>query len=85
MPKQISCVVQDYFEAACIYQYQLDIELIDGTKICGKAINLKSISKIEYLVLANDETEQQIDLAEIKKVEVITPNAKFKSIKVLRL
>ncbi len=81
MPKQIACAIQDYFEAACIYHYQLSIELINCTKIIGEAINLKTISKVEYLVLTNKETEHVIDLAKIKKVDVLTANAKFKSIK----
>lgn len=82
MPKLIACEIQDYFESACIYHYQLAIELVDGTKITGKAVTLKTISKVEYLVLVNNETEHLVNLAEIKSVNVLTQNAKFKQIEI---
>ena len=79
--KNIACHLQDYFEAACVYQYQLQIRLNDGSLKSGKAINLKSSKGVEYLQLMraslNTEYREEIDLLSIKSVKVLTPNPRF--------
>lgn len=76
----ISCELHDFVEVVCMYGYRLKLILKDGQVVEGKAIDIvNSADKRECLVIDNDE-RQQIDLTRLAKMEVLTPNAKFREV-----
>lgn len=73
----ISCNLHDYVEIACLYRYQVKLTLRDRQTIEGKAIDtLSSANKCEYLLIDTGQ-KQQIELNQLKKLQVLTPNARF--------
>lgn len=83
MNKQvISCELHDFVEVACMYGYRLKLTLKNHQIIEGKAIDIEnSAEKRECLVISHDDnTPQHIDLTELAKMEVLTPNAKFQEV-----
>ncbi len=76
----ISCDLHDHIEVVCMYGYRVRLELKDQQIIEGKAIDIiTSPEKCEYLLIKNEQ-EQQIELAQLAKLQVLTPNARFKEI-----
>lgn len=78
----ISCELHDFVEVACMYGYRLKLILKNNQIIEGKAIDIEnSAQKKECLVITNDaNARQHIDLTELAKMEVLTPNAKFQEV-----
>ena len=76
----ISCALHDYLEIACLYGYQVRLILKEYQTIEGKAIDtMTTAEKREYLVIDNGQ-KQQIELIQIKKMQVLTANAKFSEV-----
>lgn len=76
----ISCALHDYLEIACLYGYQVRLILKDHQTTEGKAIDtMTTAEKREYLVIDSGKT-QQIELVQIKKLQVLTNNAKFSEV-----
>ena len=76
----ISCTLHDYLEIACLYGYQIRLTLKDNQTIEGKAIDtLTTAEKREYLLIDNGQ-KLQIELTELKKLQVLTPHAQFKEV-----
>lgn len=77
----ISCELHDYIEIACMYGYQVKLILKDYQIIEGKALDvLTTTEKREYLVIHNGHEQQQIELTQLDKMQVLTANAKFKEV-----
>jgi len=77
MVQYISCQIHDYIEIACMYGYQVKLKLRNGQVIEGKAMDTHtSPDKREYLVIDNEK----IELIQITKMTILTPNAKFNEI-----
>lgn len=80
MSDKIACDLHDYIETACIYRYQIKLLLKDGSELMGVAVNtLTSTDKREYLLLENSTTPR-VELTAIKKMTVLTANAKIKQV-----
>jgi Rho-binding antiterminator len=80
-PEIISCELHDFVEVACMYGYQVRLTLKNNQVIEGKAIDIvTSPEKQEYLVIEGD-TRQHIDLTELAKMQVLSPNAKFNEVR----
>lgn len=78
--KIISCALHDYIEIACLYGYQVRLDLTSGESIEGKAIDIEtSPDKREFMILKH-RFEQKVDLTQLVKMHILTPNAKFKEI-----
>ena len=76
----ISCELHDFVEVACMYGYRLKLILKNNQIIEGKAIDIvSSPEKREYLIIDND-SRQHIELIQLAKMEVLTPNAKFSEV-----
>jgi Rho-binding antiterminator len=74
----ISCELHDYIEVACMYGYQVKLFLQDQLFIEGKAKDiLTDAEKCEFLLVETENGPQQIELILLKKMQVLTPNAKF--------
>ncbi|SJM92666.1 Modulator of Rho-dependent transcription termination [Crenothrix polyspora] len=75
-PCNISCDLHDYIEIACLYGYQVKLTLKNQQSIEGKAVDIITADKREYLLIDNGE-HQRIELTELAKMQVLTPNAQF--------
>ena len=76
----ISCELHDLVEVACMYGYRLKLILKNNQVIEGKAVDIvSSTEKREYLVIDND-SKQHIELTQLAKMEILTPNAKFSEV-----
>ena len=76
----ISCELHDLVEVACMYGYRLKLILKNNQIIEGKAVDIvSSTEKREYLVIDND-SKQHIELTQLAKMEILTPNAKFSEV-----
>lgn len=77
----VSCELHDYIEIACMYAYRVKLTLKDHQIIEGKAVDtLCTAEKREYLIIDAGE-KQQIELSQLQKMQVLTPNAQFSEIK----
>ncbi|MGY6276891.1 Rho-binding antiterminator [Methylomonas sp. MgM2] len=73
----ISCELHDYIEIACLYGYRLRLILRNQDVLEGKALDTKTdAEKREYLVMDTGQ-KQQIELNQIKRLQVLTPGAGF--------
>ncbi len=77
--KPISCDLHDYLEIACMYQYRVKLKLKANQSLEGKALDIATIDKREYLIIEDGE-RHQIDLTNLVKLQVLTPNAKFSEV-----
>ena len=76
----ISCELHDYLEIACLYGYQVRLVLKNQQVVAGKALDLLTTEKREYLVVENGQQQQNIELNELSKMLVITAHARFKEV-----
>jgi len=80
----ISCDLHDYLEIACMYGYQVQLTLNDQQIIEGKAIDtMTTDDKREFLVIDLDHghgSKKQVELNQIRKMQVLTPDAKFSEV-----
>ncbi len=74
--KPLTCELHDYLEIACLYRYRVKLHLKDQTALEGVAIDVASRDGHEYLLIEAGE-KRTIDLNELVKLQVLTPNAKF--------
>ena len=81
MPEILSCDLHDYIEISCLYKYQLEVKLIDGSLLKATALNIIIRQKSEHLELLN-QTNSAITIAvnEIESIATLSPNAQFKSV-----
>ena len=76
----ISCELHDFVEVACMYGYRLRLILKNDQVIEGKAIDVvNSPEKRECLVIEGDSM-QHIELTQLIRMQVLTPNAKFSEV-----
>lgn len=85
-PIPISCNDHDYIEIACMYRYDLKLELGSGEIIDARAITTVTRKNdlgfpVEYLIVESDIATIDIPLNEIVKIETKNISAKFQSIK----
>ncbi|MDJ0834215.1 MAG: Rho-binding antiterminator [Gammaproteobacteria bacterium] len=73
----ISCHIHDYIEIACMYGYQVRLELTNHDRIEGKPVTTKSKSKQEFLVMQTAAGQQDIELSNIRIMRALTSNPHF--------
>ncbi|MDP1557974.1 MAG: Rho-binding antiterminator [Nitrosomonas sp.] len=73
----ISCELHDFIEVACMYGYQVRLELKDQQVFEGKARDITTSEKREYLIISNEQQQQQVELTQLVRMQVLTPNARF--------
>lgn len=67
----LACDLYDYLEIACLHGYQLDVELVDGTRLQGRALNTETAaSKEEFLLLRTADGDQRLRM---DRLLAITP------------
>lgn len=79
-PAIIACALHDYMEIACVYGYQVKLQLKNGQSIEGKAVDLfTSPEKREYLLIESLQ-QRKVELIEIKELQVLTTHANFQKV-----
>jgi Rho-binding antiterminator len=77
----IDCELHDYIEVACMYGYQVRLILRDEQIFEGKAKDIATTAeKREFLIVDNEQGSQQVELIQLKKMQILTPNAQFKEV-----
>ena len=75
------CELHDYLEIACLYQYHVKLILNTRQIIEGKALDVFTNSdKHEYLLIEIEHQQQQIELNQLSKMQILTAHAKFKEV-----
>jgi Rho-binding antiterminator len=81
MSRIIDCHIHDYIEIACLYGFQVNLELVDQTSIQGRAKTTEtSVDKHEWLILEIGDQSEKVELSTIKSMQAITPNPHFDKI-----
>ena len=75
-PKLIACELHDYLEIACLYGYELRLHLSNQECLEGRAVDLLTQDRREFLVIESDR-RHTVALDELVKLQTLTPNAKF--------
>lgn len=79
----IQCQLYDFIEIACMKHYTLEIELLDNEKITAKALTTLIKDKQEFLIISNEQREEQsLRLDTIKAITPLNENAEFKRVEI---
>ncbi|WP_161866343.1 Rho-binding antiterminator [Pseudomonas yangonensis] len=74
----LACDLYDYLEIACMHGYQLDVELVDGTRLLGQAMTTETAaSKEEFLLLRTTDGEQRLRMDRLLAITPQDPGASF--------
>ena len=77
----IDCELHDYIEVACMYSYQVRLILKNQQIFEGKAKDIVTTAeKREFLIIDNEQGSQEVELIQLKKMQILTPNAQFKEV-----
>ncbi len=77
----IACELHDYIEVACMYGYQVRLILKNQQVFEGKAKDIVTTTeKREFLAIDNEQGTQQVELIQLEKMQVLTPNVQFKEV-----
>tara|TARA_B100001063_G_scaffold246139_1_gene284134 strand:- start:1424 stop:1690 length:267 start_codon:yes stop_codon:yes gene_type:complete len=78
---QISCSLYDHIEIVCLYKYKIEIHTIKEETFRGIAVDTKlNDAREECVVITSENINKLIILENIKKLKVLTQNAKFSEI-----
>ncbi|MDX8128834.1 Rho-binding antiterminator [Methylomonas sp. EFPC1] len=73
---RIACDLHDYIEIACLYGYRVRLTLKDQRIVEGRALNVVTEERHEFLLL-EDSPAGKIALDQLAKLQVLTSNARF--------
>lgn len=74
----LSCDLYDYLEIACMHQYRLHIELVDGGELQATAVNTHTAaSKEEFLIVRDGTGERQLRLDQLLTITPLDAGASF--------
>lgn len=76
----ISCELHDFVEVACMYRYQLKLILKNEQMIEGTAIDIVNTPEKQECLIIDNDSRMQIELTQLVRIEVLTPNAKFREV-----
>ena len=84
MTKIIDCHIHDYIEIACLYDFQVNLELVNKASIQGRAKTTEtSADKREWFLLEINDQSEKVEFSTIKSMQAITPNPHFDKIEFL--
>nr|WP_024308715.1 Rho-binding antiterminator [Pseudomonas sp. P818] len=76
--RPLACDLYDYLEIACMHCYQLDIELVDGSRLQGQALTTETTaSKEEFLLLRTTAGEQRLRMDRLLAITPLDAGASF--------
>ena len=73
----ISCDLHDYVEIACLYGYDLKIEMIGGESLVARAITTRIKNHEEFLVVDENGVEREIRLDLLLAITPLNPSSRF--------
>ncbi len=74
----LACDLYDYLEIACMHCYQLDIELVDGSRLQGQALTTETkASEGEFLLLRTTAGEQRLRMDRLLAITPLDAGASF--------
>ncbi len=76
----IRCELYDYLELACVYNYDIEASLTDGTIIEGRAQTLEIADGAEYLLIVDANSKHHIRLDRLRMLTVKSPDRTFDSV-----
>ncbi|GIU54139.1 MULTISPECIES: Rho-binding antiterminator [Shewanella] len=82
----LRCDLHDYLEIMCLYQYQVELTMLDNSVINGQFFDtgfteINGNKKEVIKGAINDDNSQVIvEIEQIKSVKVLTPNPVFSDI-----
>ncbi len=77
----IECEMHDYIEVACMYSYRIRLILNNQQIFEGKAKDIVTTAeRREFLIIDNEQGSQQVELIQLEKMQILTPNAQFKEV-----
>ncbi len=78
----IACDLHDHLEVACLYRYDLEVMLRDGSVTEGTAVTTRTApDKVEYLVVEQGGERREVPMHEIARIDVSTPGARFDTLR----
>ncbi len=81
MSNPIACELYDYIEIACLFGYEVQLHLRDGSTVRGNAqTTVTCEDKVEGIQLAGEAGKVLVPLHQLARMQVITPNARFQSV-----
>ena len=88
MRVNISCDKYDYIEIACMYAYELKLQLDSGETLFGRAVTAGiDQNKQEFILIeSHPENEKkpakdlEVPLNQLRSLQVLSPNARFQSV-----
>lgn len=78
--RTISCDLHDHIEVACLFGYELDVTMVDGSNVRGRARTTKTALGAESLVIETRSGERDLLLYEVVTISVLTPGARFQKL-----
>lgn len=80
-PFILDCDLHDYLEIACLFHYRVHLALKDAPPVTGTAMTTwVTAEHQEKLKIHTDEGILDIPLLHLRKMEVLTKDARFKEI-----
>jgi Rho-binding antiterminator len=73
----LNCDLHDYLEIACLYKFEVELLLTDGTMILGVAITTKTIEKNEYLEVNSGGELITVPVLKLKSMRSCIENPHF--------
>ncbi|MBU1312062.1 MAG: Rho-binding antiterminator [Gammaproteobacteria bacterium] len=78
----LKCDLHDYIEIVCLYHYPLKLTLSSGAVLSGTALTTRyNDQRQECLLIAQNDTEQQIVLDDIALLEVMVTNPHLQQVR----
>ncbi|MCY1284098.1 Modulator of Rho-dependent transcription termination (ROF) [compost metagenome] len=75
--RPLNCDLHDYLEIACMHDYRLRVELVDGPAFEARAVTTLTRAKEEFFVLAANDGPRAIRLDRLLAITPLTPRASF--------
>lgn len=74
----MNCDLHDYLEIACMREYLLDVELIDGQRLILRALTTRtSDTKEEFIVFQKNSNPPELRLDQLAAITPLDKNAEF--------
>ncbi|MDX5371320.1 MAG: Rho-binding antiterminator [Pseudomonadaceae bacterium] len=76
--RPLSCDLYDYLEIACMHQYRLRIELVDGSELQARALTTETTAdKEEFFLVESAAGVQRLRLDLLLAITPLNPGASF--------
>lgn len=80
-PFILDCDLHDYLEMACLFHYRVHLTLKDAPPVTGSAMTTSITAEHqEKLKIHTDEGILDVPLEDLRKMEVLNENARFKEV-----